>query len=150
MIMDVRTAIYRYCNYQERSHQEVKSKLYDLKATTPEVNALLVELIEQDLLNEERFARAYVRGKYRIKRWGRRKILVGLKAKNVSDYCIRKGMEEIDPEEYLQNLNHEARKAWERYRNEKIEWQRIAKTRQLLSAHGYESDLINDAIKILQ
>ena len=148
--MDIRTAIYRYCNYQERSHQDVKNKLYELKASVVEANALMVELIEQDLLNEERFARAYVRGKFRIKRWGKRKIMSGLKAKSISDYCIRKGMEEIDPEQYVDNLAHEARKAWERYRNEKIAWQRIAKAKQLLTAHGYESDLISDALQEIQ
>ena len=147
--MDLRTAIYRYCNYQERCHSEVRNKLYELKATTEEVNTLLAELVEADLLNEERFARAYARGKFRIKEWGRVKITAGLKAHRVSEYCIRKAMQEIPHDEYEATLRSEAEKAYHRYRTVKPDWKRRATAHKYLLSHGWESGLISEALKEL-
>jgi len=144
--MDLKTAIYRYCNYQERSHSEVKSKLYDLGATTPEVNALIAELIEAGLLNEERFARSYARGKFRIKQWGRIKIVQGLKRHQVSQYCIRKGLEEIDADEYMAVLRREAEKALHRYKHVSPAWKQRASAHQYLMSHGFESGLIQETL----
>lgn len=98
--------IRQWCDRQERSQQEVRDKLYSWGLHHDDVEELIAELVIGNYLNEERFARAYVSGKFRIKRWGRRKILDGLRAKRISDYCVRKGMEEIDEEEYLQTLQH--------------------------------------------
>lgn len=145
--MDLRAAIYRYCNYQERAHQEVRNKLYELGATTPEVENLIAELIEADLLNEERFARSYARGKFRIKKWGRGKIKAGLKALRVSDYCIAKGLKEIDPDEYWTTLKSLAERWWAHYKGTKPEWARKAKTQQYLVSRGYESQLAGDALQ---
>lgn len=147
--MDLRTAIYRYCNYQERCHSEVRNKLYELKATTDEVNILIAELVEADLLNEERFARAYARGKFRIKEWGKIKIVAGLKAHRVSDYCIRKAMQEIPDDEYATTLFREAEKAIYRYRAVTPEWKRRASAHKYLLSHGWESGLISQALKEL-
>ena len=73
--MSVDKSIYHYCNYQERSHKEVRNKLYELGCNTDEVNAHLSDLIEKGVLNEERYAKAIVRGKFNLKQWGRVKIL---------------------------------------------------------------------------
>jgi len=94
----------KYCAYQERSHSEVRTKLISLEVYGETLEEVILELVQEDYLNEERFARAYARGKHRIKRWGRDKITQGLKLKRVSDYCIRKAMSEIDEEEYIQAL----------------------------------------------
>ena len=145
--MDLRTAIYRYCNYQERCHSEVRNKLYELKATTLEVNELLAELVEADILNEERYAKAYARGKFRIKEWGKVKIVAGLKAHQVSDYCIRKGLQEIPDDEYEATLAREAEKALHRYRAIKPEWKQRATAHKYLLSHGWESGLIQKALK---
>src|ERR1051325_10743813 len=114
--MDLKTAIYRYCNYQERCHQEVKNRLYELGATTTEVNELLAELVETGLLNEERYARAFARGRFRLKHWGRIKIVQQLKLLRVSDYCIRQALTEIDPDDYYQTLLRLAGRKWEELR----------------------------------
>ena len=89
----------KYCAYQERSHKEVVDKLYKLGLYKNEVDQVLIALIQDDFLNEERFAQAFVSGKFRIKRWGRVKIKSHLKQKHISDYCIKKGMQEIDETE---------------------------------------------------
>src|SRR6056297_2179196 len=94
-----------WCDRQERSQQDVRDKLYSWGLHHDDVEELIAELIIGNYLNEERFARAYVSGKFRIKRWGRRKILDGLRAKRISDYCVQKGMEEIEEAEYLQTLH---------------------------------------------
>jgi len=110
--MDRRTAIYRFCNYQERSQQEVKDKLYELGSYPDEVNVLLAELIEADLVNEERFAKAFVRGKFRLKHWGRIKIVHELKAHRLSEYVLKKALKEIDPNEYFQTVERLAANKW--------------------------------------
>jgi len=147
--MDFRSAIYRYCNYQERCHSEVKNKLYELGAYTTDVNALLAELVEAGLLNEERFARSYARGKFRMKGWGRNKIKYQLKALQVSEYCVRKGLSEIDPEEYDQRLKQLVAQKYDYYKTQKPEWARRQKVKQYLLSRGYEASLIEEALREL-
>lgn len=91
-----------WCDYQERSQQQVRDKLYSWGLHRDEVERLIAELISDNYLNEERFARAYVSGKFRIKKWGRRKILEGLKPHRLSAYCVRAGMQEISEDEYFE------------------------------------------------
>ena len=145
--MDIRTAIYRFCNYQERSQQEVRNKLYELKATTPEVESMIAELIEADLVNEERFARAIARGKFRLKYWGKIKILQLLKQHRISEYCIKKAMTEIEYDEYLQTLHRLAERKWEELRSEKLLPARKAKVFRYLAGKGYESSLITEVLQ---
>ena len=95
----------RYCSYRERCHSEVRSKLLSLKVYGDELESVISQLIEEDFLNEERYARSYCSGKHRIKKWGRHKIINGLKRKRINNYCIKKGLQEIDSEEYLDNLH---------------------------------------------
>jgi len=94
----------RYCAYQDRCHQEVRGKLLDMEVYGDTLEAIMAELIAENFLNEERFARSYARGKFRLKHWGRRRIVRELKKRAVSDYCIRKALEEIDETEYRQTL----------------------------------------------
>ena len=90
----------KYCAYQERSHSEVRTKLLSLEIYGDTLEEVILDLVQEDYLNEERFARAYARGKHRIKKWGRNKITQGLKLKRVSEYCIKQAMTEIDQELY--------------------------------------------------
>ena len=90
----------KYCAYQDRAHSEVRTKLIGIKIYGDELEEIMARLISEGFLNEERFARSYVRGKFRMNKWGKFKIEQHLKHKGVSDYCIRKGMEEIEQEEY--------------------------------------------------
>ncbi|NNF36612.1 MAG: RecX family transcriptional regulator [Saprospiraceae bacterium] len=90
----------RYCAYRERSHKEVRYKLVEMKVYGMDLERIMTQLIEEDFLNELRYARAYVSGKFRMNKWGRNKILLGLKQQSISPYCIKKAMEEIDAVEY--------------------------------------------------
>ena len=98
--------IKHYCTYQERSHKEVKEKLYGFGLYKTDVEELLAQLIEEDYLNEERFAIQYAGGKFRMKQWGRVKIQSGLQERQVSTYCIRKAISAIDAADswFLLNL----------------------------------------------
>lgn len=138
-----------YCAYQERNHQEVRSKLFSYGLDADEVDELIIRLSAEKLLDEERYAQAYVRGKYSLKRWGRRKILQGLKAARISDYCTRKGMQEIDPEVYEQNLLFllEKKNRTEKERNPLVRRQKLA---YYLMSKGYENDLVQDVLKSLE
>lgn len=100
----VRERIMRYCAYQERCHAEVRRKLSDLGVPRDEADELIVFLITEGFLNEERFARSFARGRFRLKRWGRMKIVRELESRGLSSACIRSGLEEIGEEEYRTSL----------------------------------------------
>ena len=96
----------KYCAYQDRCHKEVRTKLLKLEVYGEDLEEVMTHLIAEDFLNEERFARSYTRGKFRMKRWGRIKIKNELKKRQISDYCIRKGMEEIENEAYDETIQY--------------------------------------------
>ena len=93
-----------YCAYQERCQQEVRDKLYSWGLHEVQVENVIAELIASNFINEERFAKAYAGGKFRIKKWGRVKISIELKRRKISTYCIKKGLAEIEEEEYIKTL----------------------------------------------
>ncbi len=95
----------RYCAYQDRCHQEVRRKLYDLGLYRDDVEQAMATLVETQFLDEERFARSFARGKFRIKGWGRVRITRELKQRQVSAYCIRAGLSEIDEAAYAKTLD---------------------------------------------
>jgi regulatory protein len=98
-------------------------------------------------LNEERYARAIARGKFRMKQWGRQKIIQALKLQKVSDYCIRKALKEIDADEYEQTLRKLAEKKWYELRAERKSLTKRAKVYRYLLQKGFEGDMINDVLK---
>ena len=93
-----------YCAYQERCHSEVKDKLYGFGLNTKEVDEIISTLIAENYINEERFAIQFAGGHFRSKKWGRVKISHALKQKQVSAYCIKKALKQIDDQEYLKVL----------------------------------------------
>ena len=101
---EAKQKIEHYCAYQERSHQEVRNKLYGYGLYRQDVDEILSTLITDGFLNEERFAKAFTGGKFRMKKWGRIKITHALKSKGLSANCIRIGLKEIDDESYLRTL----------------------------------------------
>ncbi|HEU5145153.1 MAG TPA: regulatory protein RecX [Chryseosolibacter sp.] len=101
---EAKQKIERYCAYQERSHQEVRNKLYDYGLYRNDVDEILSTLITDGFLNEERFAKAFTGGKFRMKKWGRIKIKHALESKGLSANCIRIGLKEIDDGEYVSTL----------------------------------------------
>ncbi len=135
-----------FCAYQERTQQEVRDKLYELGLFTDEVEDLICTLIEENFINEERFAKTYAGSKFRIKKWGRLKIEKALKDKRISSYCIKQGMAEIEEEEYLQTLSNLLQKKYESL-NESNTYIRKNKTAQYLLSKGYENYLIWEKIE---
>lgn len=145
--MDLRTMITRYCQYQDRCQKEIRNKLYENGASKDEVAELMIELIELKLIDEERYARNFARGKFRIKNWGKRKIIFELKQDQISEYCIKKGLSEIDDEEYLQTLERLTERKIPEYMKDKNLFTRRAKLQRYLSQKGYEQELIAEMIK---
>jgi len=147
--LDYKSALQKaadYCAYQERSQQQVRDKLYEYGLHQEQVEEALSELIVQGFINEERFAKAYAGGKFRMKGWGKRKIMQGLKQHRISDYCIRKGMSEIDPEAYYESLLLQTEKKVNSAKGDST-YIIKGKTTQYLMNRGFESDLIREAIE---
>ncbi len=138
-----------YCAYQERSHQEVKEKLYGFGLRKDAVEALLGKLIEEDYLNEERFAIQFAGGKFRMKSWGRNRIKSELKLRQVSDYCIKKALKEISEDDYAAALEKLSVSKWENLAGEE-NMARIKKTQDYLLYKGYEWEMVSRVMKSLQ
>lgn len=136
-----------YCAYQERSHKEAKEKLYSFGLHKQETEQAIAQLIEEGYLNEERFAIQFAGGKFRMKQWGRVKIRYELKLRQVSDYCIKKALQQIDEEAYLQTLEKEAEQRWEQLRGEKNIFTKKRKLQDYLLQKGFESDRVADMVK---
>ena len=134
-----------FCLYRERSQQECRDKIYSYGFHSDAVENLISELIQERFLDEERFARAFVRGKFSIKKWGRYKIKQALYPHHLSDYILKKAFSEIDPEKYWQNLERLTEKRWPLTKG-KDEYIRKQKLRVYLQMRGYESDLVQEAI----
>jgi regulatory protein len=139
-----------YCGYQERCHSEVKEKLYSFGIFRSDVEQLIAQLIEENYLNEERFAQQFAGGKFRMKHWGRMKIKHELKQKKVSEYCIKKAMKEIDEADYMKTLKKLAKEKWNALKQENTIFSKLRKTHDYLLQKGYERDLITQVIANLQ
>ncbi len=136
-----------YCAYQERSHYEVKEKLYSFGLYKKQVEELISQLIEEDYLNEERFSIQFAGGKFRIKQWGRVKIKYELKQKQVSEYCIKKALKQIDENDYLKTLSKLAEKKWTSVKKmESNKFSRMSKTTDYLLQKGYEAELVRKIV----
>lgn len=139
----------QYCAYQERSHYEVVQKLWELGVRKAEHDAIIAALIEEDYLNEERFAVQFAGGKFRMKDWGRKKIWYALKEKQVSTYCINKALNAIPEDDYLKTLRQLAAKKYEALKGEQY-LMRQKKTTDYLMQKGYEPDLVSAVLKQLR
>ena len=139
-----------YCAYQDRCHSEVKNKAYSFGLRKPDVEELTSRLIEENCLNEERFAKAFAGGKFRIKQWGRLKIRSELKNKQISYYCIAAALDEIDDLKYKETLHKLAVKRWNSIKGAGTNlFVKMTKTRDHLLLKGYESNLVAIEIKAL-
>ncbi len=137
-----------YCAYQDRCHYEVRSKLLDMGVYGDTLEEVIADLIKDDFLNEERFARSYARGKFRMKKWGRYKIKTNLKMKKISAYCIKKAMTEIDEFEYEEVL--EALILKKMGPKEDWDYNLFQKTGKYALSRGYESELVWRSISQLR
>lgn len=135
-----------YCAYQERSQQEVRNKLYEYGLKSYEVEEVISELIQDNFLNEDRFATAYALGKFRLKKWGRIKIKMGLKSKKVSDKLIVKALKNLNGNDYFKTLCEVLIKKAPQIK-ETDPYKRRHKLVQYALTRGYENDLIFDALE---
>jgi regulatory protein len=136
-----------FCGYQERSHAQVKEKLYGWGLRKAEVEEILSKLIEEDYLNEERFATAFAGGKFRIKQWGKVKIAHALKQQQVSAYNLQIAMREVDPDTYQKTLEKVARKKWTSLQGKRLTpLHRQLKTRAYLLQRGYEPAIVQEIL----
>ena len=138
--------IKHYCAYQERNHRETKEKLYSFGLYKNEVEQLLSQLVEENYLNEERFAIAFAGGRFRIKQWGRVKIKYELKQKNVSEYCIKIALKAIEEKDYQKKLHQLAEAKLKILKNEKNSFIKKRKLQQYLLQKGFESSLISSIV----
>lgn len=132
----------KFCAYQERSQQEVRQKLRNVGVVGEDAEFVITELISENFLSEERFAKAYARGKFKIKHWGRRKIIAGLKSKGVSEPCIREGLKEITTSDYRKVLAAEIQKLQAKYKGKTARQQLIRN----LMTKGFEANLITELL----
>ena len=137
-----------YCSYQERCHQEVQEKLYSYDLSEKERNQIIVHLIEHNFLNEERFARSFARGKHRIKHWGKSRIVIELKQRQISAPNIKCALTEIPEEEYQDTFDKLAEKHWETIR-ETNALKKKKKFCDYLLRKGWESNLVYGKMKEL-
>ena len=137
-----------YCAYQDRCHSELKDKAYSLGLRKTDVEELTARLIEENVINEERFAIKFAGGKFRMKQWGKEKIKSELRKKRVNDYLIKKAMKEIGEDDYLETVFVLAKKKWNSIKGEGVNnFVKMGKTRDYLLQKGYEAAVIAVAIK---
>ncbi len=138
--------IYRYCAYQERSHQEVKNKLYEYGLHSSEVEETISRLISEGFLNEERFAKAFAGGKFRIMKWGKHKIERELQAQGLTKKCISIGLKEVDDSDYRKTLKALIRKKSELIHEENT-FKKKDKVARYVIGKGYEPELVWEMVK---
>jgi len=134
-----------FCAYQERCHKEVDQKLYDLNMIPEAKEKILLHLLQHNFLNEERFSKAFARGKFSIKKWGRVRIMNELKFRNISPYNIKTALKEIDETEYLKTIQNVAEKKWALIK-EPNAFKKRSKLVSYLGSKGYESEFIYEVI----
>ena len=138
-----------YCSYQERCHQEVMQKSFDLGMKSDEIDVIIVHLIENNFLNEERFARSFARGKHRIKYWGKSRIVNELKQRKISAPNIKCALTEISEAEYQDTLNKLAERHWDNLKETNTQ-KKKKKFCDYLLRKGWESSLVYEKLKELE
>lgn len=141
--------IEHFCAYQERCHQEVTTKLYEMKMNSAEIDQILVHLITSNFLNEARFACSFARGKHRIKHWGKIRIVNELKLRRISQYNINLALKEISPNEYLETFYALAERIWQNS-TEKNVLKKRKKCCDYLIRRGFESQLVYEKVMELE
>jgi regulatory protein len=137
--------IEKFCAYQERSHQQVKRKLQGYGLNGMDADILLVELMHANFLNEERYAMAYARGKFKIKGWGKAKIKQGLKREGVGEKLIQQALASLGMDDYLDTLNTLATKKWPLIKGAS-HIEKVFKLKRYLLGKGYDFEAIDKAI----
>ena len=142
-VVEAKKKLEHYCAYQERCHQEVRQKLKSMHMIPEATDIIMVHLMDHNFLNEERYAKSFVRGKFRIKKWGRRRLLLELKKKDISKYNVNQAFREIDEAEYIGVFNDLAEKKAESLK-ETDKYKKKKKLIDYLLYHGWENHLVYD------
>lgn len=145
-IESARPRLEKYCAYQERSHKQVYEKCRTLGLNDEDTNLLLVELIHSNFLNEERFVDAYVKGKFKIKSWGKQKIVQGLKLAGVSQKLIQEKLKSIETESYLETIQKLAEKKYKSVKGNS-DYEKEIKVKRYLLTKGFLLEDIQKALK---
>lgn len=138
-----------YCSYQERCHVEVNEKLRSFAISENERDKVIVHLIEQNFLNEERFASVFTLSKFHQKKWGKIRLKNELKARKISDYLIQKAIKEIPTDEYETTFAILSEKCWESI-NEKNTLKKRKKFCDYMLRKGWESDWVYEKVKKME
>ena len=147
-VEEIKRKIEQYCVYQDRCHKEVEKKLKEYKLIPEAREYILLHLLEHNFLNEERFAKSFARGKFRIKKWGKERIVRELKFRDITAYNITSALKEIDEEEYIKTLYNLVEKKNESV-SETNHFKRKKKIADYLLYRGFESNLIYEALKTI-
>lgn len=147
-VQEATKKIESYCAYQDRCHKEVVSKLKDMGMIPIAIDTIIAQLIEDRFLNEERFAKSFARGKFKIKKWGKNRIVRELKFRDISKYNITTALKEIEPEVYLTTLDNLAKKRLDQITETNTQ-KRRKKLADYLLYRGWESHLVYEKLKEL-
>lgn len=142
-IDEAKSKLQRYCSYQERCHKEVRQKLKEMRMIPEAIDPIVVSLIEQNYLNESRFAKTFVSGKFRIKKWGKHRLILELRKRDIGKFNINEAIAEIDPNEYIEVFNDLAKKRLLQIK-ETHKLKRKKKLVDYLLYRGWESHLVYD------
>lgn len=146
-VNEIRDKMAKYCAYQDRCQWEVEQKFYDFNLIPEARDEIMIYLIQQNFLNEERFAKSFARGKFYQKNWGRIKIRIELKKRKIPEKLIQVGLNEIDEKDYLTTLNQLYEKKKASLKSERESFKKKAKIRNYLLQKGFESEFITDLIR---
>lgn len=144
---EAKLALENFCIYQDRCHKEVEEKLYKMNMIPLVQEQIIEHLITENFLNEERFAQSFARGKFRIKKYGKNRIVQELKFKGISEYLIKVALKEIDAKEYYSTLEHMAHKKWENTKEVNF-YKKKKKVVDFLLRKGYEYEMITEILSI--
>lgn len=147
-VQEAQTKMEQYCSYQERCHKEVQQKLLGMHMIPQAVDQIIVYLIDNGFLNEERFAKAFARGKFRIKKWGKYRITQELKRKDITKNLINNALKEISDSEYLQTFHELAENKAARIKETNVQ-KKKKKLADYLLYRGWESHLVYDKVNAL-
>ena len=138
---EIKRKLENYCVYQDRCHKEVEQKMWEFHLIPEARELILLSLMKDNFLNEERFAKSYARGKFRIKSWGKQRIVRELKFRDISAYNVKTALKEIKETDYLETIYRITEN-----RNEVISEPNIYKRKKklvdFLMRKGFENDLI--------
>ncbi len=138
----------RYCAYQERCHKEVEGKLKTMKLIPEAREKIILHLLEHNFLNEERFAKSFARGKFRIKKWGKQRILRELNYRGISKYNIKTALKEISEKDYLEAFHFLAEKKYASLK-ETDKYKKRKKLTDYLLYRGWETQLVFEKVNSL-